>query len=101
MSLSAVVALFVLVATCMQAWTTGTDLQENHRAGISTSAAAAELRGTIFRPIRWLRRSSQVRAMIKQQPAEWRAYRRVELTLGSWVLLVMAASGGFFIALVG
>ena len=74
MSAAAVIALFVLIATALQVWTTAMDLQDNHRLGISASSAAAELRGSVLRPFRWLRRSREVRAALKQVPGEWRAY---------------------------
>lgn len=46
-SVTAVIALFVLIATGLQVWTTAMDLQDNHRIGISGSSAAAELRKTV------------------------------------------------------
>ena len=88
----ALVALLVLIGTTIQAYLHMLELRDE-RKGLGDWLAASILRAEVgfWHPIRRYRRGREVSKLLEADPALRSRIRRVEWSLWSWELLVLAS----------
>lgn len=90
----AIAAAFALVGTAIQAFSSLKQLREadpeGHRAFVAVDGLSTEFRASRH-PLRWWRRRNEMRELLLESPEEARLYKRVQMQIWAWVLLMVAA----------
>ena len=90
----AIAAAFALVGTAIQAFSSLKQLREadpeGQRAFVAVDGLSTEFRASRH-PLRWWRRRNEMRELLLESPEEARLYRRVQMQIWAWVLLMVAA----------